>query len=224
MNSNSWQVLASQCRYDFPDLTSIGDLEGDLICLGADLEPSTLIYAYAHGLFPMYVETGIKEPKSLGWFSPQKRGIFELNEFHVSKSTKRNAKKFNYRFNTDFEGVMKKCMDIERPHGWITQDFVSAYLRLNELGFAQSFEVYLDGELVGGVYGVTIGKFFAGESMFHTVRDASKVALMHLVDTLRQRQMLLFDTQWVTPHLASLGASTIMRSEYLRRLGHTLNI
>ena len=129
-----------------------------------------------------------------------------------------NMDRFDVAYDTAFRQVMVKCADRSRPGGWITREFVEAYTRLHELGWAHSVETYLGGELVGGVYGVRIGRFFAGESMFHTVTDASKVALVHLVDHLAGTGATLFDVQWTTPHLVSLGAVDVARDEYLTRL------
>lgn len=184
-----------------------------LVAVGADLEPGTLLAAYRAGLFPMPVGR-----RRLGWWSPDPRGIIPLDGLHVSRSLRRSARRFEVRHDTEFEAVMRHCGDPRRPHGWINEEFVRAYTRLHHLGWAHSVEVWLDDRLVGGLYGVTIGRFFAGESMFHSVTDASKVALMATVERLVTAGATLFDVQWLTPHLASLGAVEIPRDEYLRRL------
>ncbi|MEY4225215.1 MAG: hypothetical protein RIS33_2149 [Actinomycetota bacterium] len=190
----------------------------DIVAEGADLEPSTLVNAYSHGLFPMPVGR-----KRLGWFSPQERGIFPLDRFHVSRSLEKSCRRFRVTLDHDFSGVMRGCGDPRRDHGWINNEFVTAYSRLNQLGFAHSIEVWRDDELVGGVYGVRIRRFFAGESMFHRATDASKVALVALVDLLRAGGFALFDVQWSTPHLASLGAVSVPRPRYLEMLSEAVN-
>jgi leucyl/phenylalanyl-tRNA--protein transferase len=190
----------------------------DIVAEGADLEPSTLVNAYSHGLFPMPVGR-----KRLGWFSPQERGIFPLDRFHVSRSLEKSCRRFRVTLDHDFVGVMRGCGDPRRDHGWIDDEFVMAYSRLNQLGFAHSIEVWRDDELVGGVYGVRIRRFFAGESMFHRATDASKVALVALVDLLRAGGFALFDVQWSTPHLASLGAVSVPRPRYLEMLSEAVN-
>ena len=153
---------------------------GDLVALGADLEPATVIAAYRAGLFPMPMRK-----KVVGWWSPDPRGIIPLDGLRVTRSLRQSARRYEVRFDTRFRDVMVRCGDPRRPHGWITPAFVDAYTRLHELGWADSVETYLDGELVGGLYGVRINGLFAGESMFHTARDASKVALVALVEHLR---------------------------------------
>ena len=190
----------------------------DLVAVGADLEIGTLVQAYAHGLFPMPMDR-----KDIGWWCPLQRGIIPLDNFYISKSLRKSCRKFTIQVDTCFEEVMKACGDPHRPHGWITQNFIDAYSRLHQAGWAHSIEVFKDGELVGGVYGVHVAGLFAGESMFHTKTDASKVALVALVALLQQSPVTLFDVQWTTPHLASLGAIDIPRAEYLRLLAETQN-
>lgn len=184
-----------------------------LVGVGADLEPGTLLAAYRSGLFPMPLRKRV-----IGWWSPDPRGVLPLDALRVSRSLRRSLRRFEVRFDTEFEQVMRACGDPRRPHGWITDDFVHAYTRLHELGWAHSVETWLDGELVGGLYGVRIRRFFAGESMFHTATDASKVALVALVEWLRDTGGTLLDVQWNTEHLTSLGAVDVPRTEYLRRL------
>src|SRR5262249_45243726 len=156
--------------------------------LGADLEPGTLLAAYRSGLFPMRIRREV-----LAWWSPDPRGVLPLDGFHVSRSLQRAARHFGVTVNAAFEAVMRACADPARPHGWIDESFVAAYVQLHALGWAHSVEVWRDGELAGGVYGVRIGRLFAGESMFHRVRDASKVALWAAVDLLRSDGVTLFD-------------------------------
>jgi len=191
----------------------------DVVGRGADLQPETLVYAYRHGVFPM-VSSDLKDPTSnLLWWSPQVRAILPLNGLVTTRSMRRSARKFEIRVDTNFEHVMRNCAAPHRDNGWITEEFIEAYLRLHQLGWAHSIEVIDEnGFLAGGLYGVRIGGFFAGESMFHLVRDASKVALMALVDLMRSSNMSLLDVQWLTPHLESLGAVAIKRDQYLRLL------
>ena len=188
-----------------------------MIGQGADLDPSTVIDGYRHGLFAM--ERG-SDDGTLFWWSPAERCIIPLDGLRITRSMRRSARRYHVRVNSCFERVMLGC---SARHGdenvWITSRFVDCYSKLHELGWAHSIETFNeDGVLVGGLYGVRIGKFFAGESMFHLERDASKVALMALVDVMRSAKMTLLDAQWQTPHLASLGALEIPRAEYLHRL------
>jgi leucyl/phenylalanyl-tRNA--protein transferase len=188
--------------------------ESDIVALGADLEPGTLLAAYRHGLFPMPYDR-----RRIAWFSPARRGIIPLDGLRVSRSLRRSTARFEAQMDTRFRDVMEACAAPTRRGGWINRDFVDAYTRLHELGWAHSVEVYdPDGVLVGGLYGVRVERLFAGESMFHHATDASKVALVHLVDWLRDIGGELLDVQWNTPHLESLGAIEIPRDEYLRRL------
>jgi leucyl/phenylalanyl-tRNA--protein transferase len=183
-----------------------------MVALGADLEPGTLIAAYRSGLFPM------PSGRTIGWWSPDPRGILPLDGLRITRSMQRSAPRFEVRVDTAFREVMVACADPRRPHGWINRAFVDAYTRLHEMGWAHSVECWLDGELAGGLYGVRIGGLFAGESMFHRATDASKVALMALVDWLNAIGSVLLDVQWTTPHLVSLGAVDVPRSTYLRLL------
>jgi leucyl/phenylalanyl-tRNA---protein transferase len=185
----------------------------DLVSAGGDLEPSTLIDAYRHGLFPMEI-TGL--PGVLGWWSPNPRGILPLEQLRVSRSLRRSAARYDVRIDTCFDRVIRACANPSRPDGWINTDFISAYSKLHELGWAHSVEVFdRAGRLAGGLYGVRIDGLFSGESMFHLERDASKVALLTLVSLMREQGMSLLDVQWCTDHLASLGAIAVPRAEYL---------
>ncbi len=185
-----------------------------LVAVGADLEVSTLIEAYCSGLFPMPVGR-----KRVGWFSPDPRGVLELDHFKESRSLRRSQRRFRVTVDTAFSSVVQRCADPSRPHGWITESIQDAYVRLNREGFAHSVEAYnADDELVGGLYGVCIGSLFAGESMFHSETDASKVALAALITILAKKSNVLLDVQWVTPHLTSLGATAMERERYLERL------
>ena len=194
--------------------------DSDLVKVGADLEPSTVIDAYRRGLFPM----GISElPGLLGWWSPNPRGIMPLDGLRVTRSMRQSARRFDVCVDTCFTRVVRGCADPSREGGWITDEFIEAYTRLHELGWAHSIEVFdRSGRLAGGLYGVRIGGFFSGESMFHVERDASKVALMALVDLMRSTGMTLLDVQWCSEHVASLGAIAISRSDYLSRLGQAV--
>ncbi len=196
--------------WQFPD-PERADADG-FVAVGGDLGAGTLLAAYRSGLFPMPAR------RQLGWWSPDPRGIIPIDGLHVSRTLRRNCARFDVRANTSFSEVMAACGDPRRPHGWINRQFVAAYSHLHALGWAHSVEVYRGDELVGGVYGVGIGRFFAGESMFHRATDASKVALVALIDILGARGATLFDVQWSTDHLRSLGAIDVPRSEYLRRL------
>jgi leucyl/phenylalanyl-tRNA--protein transferase len=205
-------------RWRFPD--PAGWPPEDLVTIGGDLEPSTLIDGYRRGLFPMEV-TGLRG--ALGWWSPDPRGILPLDGLRVTRSLRQSAKRYEVRVDTAFDRVIRACGNPRRKDGWITPEFIVAYTRLHTLGWAHSVEVFdREGALAGGLYGVRIGRFFAGESMFHVGRDASKVALVHLVELMRASGMTLLDVQWRTEHLATLGVIEISRSEYLARLAEAL--
>jgi leucyl/phenylalanyl-tRNA--protein transferase len=194
--------------------------EDDLIAIGAGLEPETLIAAYRLGVFPMVVE--LPQPV-LGWWSPARRGILPLEGLRVSRSLRQSSRRFEIRVDTSFNEVIRRCANPSRPQGWITSDFIAAYTRLHELGWAHSIEAFdQSGQLAGGLYGVRINGLFAGESMFYSQRDASKVALMALVALMRESGMTLLDVQWCTEHLASLGAIAIARERYLALLADAL--
>jgi leucyl/phenylalanyl-tRNA--protein transferase len=192
--------------------------EHGVVGVGADLEPGTLLSAYRSGLFPMPVDGG-----TLAWWSPDPRGILPLDGLKVSRSLRQAVRHHEVTVDRDFPAVIAACADPSRPHGWISGPVEAAYTRLHELGWAHSVEVWADGELVGGLYGVAVGGLFAGESMFHRARDASKVALVHLVGVLGDHPARLLDVQWTTPHLLSLGAVDIPRTDYLDRLGRALD-
>ncbi len=192
--------------------------EGDLIGVGADLEPGTILAAYRRGLFPMNCAPGV-----LGWWSPDPRGILPLDGLHVSRSLRRSMRKFEFRVNTAFGDVIRHCADPSRPHGWITPEIIQAYTDLHEMGWAHSVETWTrDGELAGGLYGIAIGGFFAAESKFHRATDASKAAVAHLIALLRRHGGILLDVQWKTDHLAGLGVVEISRTEYVCRLRQAL--
>ncbi len=189
----------------------------DLIAIGADLAPGTLLAAYRTGLFPMPVEPRRRRSK-IAWYSPDPRGIIPLDGLRVTRSMRRSFKRFEIRIDTAFVEVVGRCGDPSRPGRWITAEVVDAYAELYDLGWAHSIEVWRDQELAGGLYGVAIDGLFAGESMFHDHTDASKVALMATVDWLHERGAHLLDVQWTTPHLSSLGAIDVARPTYLELL------
>ena len=199
-----------------PDDASDGDT--DLVCVGADLEPATLVSAYSNGFFPMHVGERRKE---IGWFCPDPRGVIPIGGLHVSRSLRKHTRRFQCTVDRAFERVMRECGDERRPHGWIDDDFVQAYCELHRLGWAHSVEVWQGDDLVGGLYGVRFGRSFAGESMFHRVTDASKVALVATMEALVAHDLRVFDVQWTTPHLVSMGAVDVSRSEYLDSIRST---
>lgn len=184
------------------------------MAIGADLEPGTLLAAYRQGLFPMPIDR-----RRIAWFSPDPRAVLPLDGLRVSRSLARSLRRYEIRVDTAFRTVMEQCADPRRSGAWINRNFIDAYCRLHELGWATSVETWSDGRLVGGLYGVRIERFFAGEAMFHHATDASKVALVHLVERLRHEGCELLDVQWSTAHLVSLGVVEIARTEYLERLG-----
>ncbi|HTP42113.1 MAG TPA: leucyl/phenylalanyl-tRNA--protein transferase [Nitrospiria bacterium] len=177
------------------------------------LTPELLVQAYAQGFFPMGEEDG-----SIAWYWPDPRTIIPLDGFHVSKRLVQTVRqqRFKIAIDHDFEGVMRGCAD--REETWITEPIVAAYTALHRQGVAHSIEAYKDGRLVGGIYGVSLGGAFMGESMFSRVTDASKVCLVHLVERLRERGYTLFDVQFTTEHLKRFGAVEIPRKEYLTHL------
>jgi len=199
---------------------SLADEDG-IVGVGADLEPGTLLAAYRHGLFPMPL--GRSGP--LGWWSPDPRGVLPLDGLRVTRSLRRACRRYEVRVDTAFAEVVAACAEPSRPGGWITPEIQVAYQRLHELGWAHSVEAWDDDGLAGGLYGVAIGGLFAGESMFHRRTDASKVALVGLVELLRADgdPRRLLDVQWQTPHLATLGVVEIPRATYLERLAVALD-
>jgi leucyl/phenylalanyl-tRNA--protein transferase len=202
-------------RWDFPPVDTAD--ENGVVGIGADLEPATLLQAYRHGLFPMPLHNG----GPLAWWSPDPRGVLPLDGLRVTRSLRQSMKHYEVRVDTAFEAVIDACRDPSREGAWITPEIKDAYLRMHELGFAHSVESWTvaDGppRLAGGLYGLAIGGLFAGESMYHEGRDASKVALAHLVDRLLDGGGVLLDVQWTTPHLRSLGAVDLARYDYVAR-------
>lgn len=216
-------------RWAFPPAAT-ADEEG-LVGIGADLEPGTILAAYRRGLFPMPL--GGRGP--VGWWSPDPRAVIPLDGLRVSRSLRRSLRRFEIRVDTAFEQVIDACGDPSRPHGWISPDVRDAYCRLHQLGWVHSVEAWTrhdtragaaGGELAGGLYGVAIGGLFAGESMFHRRTDASKVALVGLVELLRDGGAAgrVLDVQWMTPHLASLGAVDVPRDDYVAMVGRAVEL
>jgi leucyl/phenylalanyl-tRNA--protein transferase len=198
--------------------------DDDLVGIGADLEPGTLLMAYRTGLFPMGVGDDGSPPT--GWWSPDPRGVLLPGRVRISGSLRKSLRQFEIRVDTAFGEVVEACADPSRHGRWITSEIIGAYSRLYELGWAHSVEAWRDGALQGGLYGLALGGLFAGESMFHRATDASKCALVGL--TVRAfadgNPNRIIDVQWATPHLASLGVIEISRSDYVDRLGRALAV
>lgn len=207
-------------RY-FPPVES-ADADG-LLALGGKLAPDWLLDAYQHGIFPWPFTADLR---LMAWWSPDPRAILELDELYVSRRLARTCRsgRFEVTCDQDFVGVLDGCATENGRRGatWLLPAMIRAYTRLHELGYAHSVEVWHDGQLAGGTYGVALGGLFAAESKFYRVRDASKVALVHLVQHLRARGYCLLDLQQLTPHTARLGAKEIPRRDYLRRLDEAL--
>jgi leucyl/phenylalanyl-tRNA--protein transferase len=206
--------------YTFPN-PRLACNEG-ILAYGGDLSAKRLISAYANGIFPWY-----NEDEPILWWSPNPRLVMELDEFKVSKSLAKAIKKekFEVKFDENFTQVMIECKNIFRPTQdgtWLQDELIQAYTHLHEIGYAHSFESYYEGELVGGGYGLVIGDMFCGESMFAKKSDASKVALYHLVQRLKQKGFSLLDCQTPTEHLQSLGAKCISRDEFLDKLAKSI--
>ena len=213
-------IEPSPSRWRFsPERADPGE---DLLAVGADLEPGTLLAAYRTGVFPMGV--GRHGGRPLGWWSPDPRGVLLPQGMQVSRSLARSARRCEIRVDTAFEEVIAACADRRREGRWITPEIVDAYTRLHELGWVHSVETWCDGALVGGLYGVMVGGLFAGESMFYRETDASKVALLGLVELFLgdSPSGRIIDVQWQTPHLASLGVVAVPRQDYLRRLARAV--
>jgi leucyl/phenylalanyl-tRNA--protein transferase len=200
-----------------------GDEEDDregwpegLVAVGGSLDPDVLLAAYRRGIFPWSSEPQVT------WWCPDPRAIFDLDAWSPPRSALKSARRGGWTFsrNRDFAGVMRACAEptAARPETWISEDFIMSYTELHRRGCAHSVEVWEGGDLVGGLYGVAIGGFFGGESMFHRRTDASKAAVAHLVSHLRRRGFVLLDAQVPNPHLMRLGAVAISRREYLARL------
>ena len=198
------------------------DAGEDLVGAGADLEPATILAAYRAGAFPMGL--GRHGAGPMGWWSPDPRGVLRPEDLRVSRSLRRSCARLQVTVDTAFDAVVRGCADPDREGRWITRPVTRAYTRLHALGWAHSVEVWSGDQLVGGLYGIAIGGLFAGESMFHRVTDASKVALVALREliTADGDPRRIIDVQWVTPHLASLGAREVPRAAYLGMLADAL--
>lgn len=187
----------------------------ELVAVGGDLSCDRLLLAYRNGIFPW-------SANPITWWSPERRGVFDLDRFHVPRSLAKLMRRQLYHITRDeaFRRVIEGCAAPARgrQQTWIHPEFIEAYTRLHELGHAHSVECWRGQELVGGIYGVSVGGLFAGESMFHRADNASKIALVHLANHLRERGFQLFDIQMLTPATQRLGAVEISRAEYLRRL------
>lgn len=202
------------------DLPSPSPEDGDVVAVGGDLRPGTILQGYRKGLFPMNLPDG-----HLGWWSPVDRAVLPLGGLRVSRSMRKAMRRFRVTVDVDFPSVIAGCADPDREGAWITAEFIEAYTELHRLGWAHSLEVWdVEGDLVGGLYGVSIGGLFAGESMFHRANDASKVALLDLVVLMSEGGGRLLDVQWLTPHLESMGAVVVGREEYLRLLSEALAV
>jgi leucyl/phenylalanyl-tRNA--protein transferase len=211
-------LLDEELRFPDPDH---GDQDG-LLAVGGDLSPERLILAYSLGIFPWF-----NDDSPIMWWSPDPRMILVPAEFFISKSLSQSIRNKQYEvfFDKDFKAVISSCATSQRKHEtgtWITPEMISAYSALHDLGYAHSVETYLHGKLVGGLYGISLGKAFFGESMFHTERDASKVALAHLVNRLIDWDFHFIDAQQQTEHLSSLGAKPVPRKQFIKMLGNAL--
>jgi leucyl/phenylalanyl-tRNA--protein transferase len=207
--------------YVGPPFPPVEEARSDgLLAIGGDLSVPRLLEAYRHGIFPWY-----EEGLPVLWWSPDPRAILELDGLYVSQRLERTmrSRRFRISFDGDFRGVIRGCATAHGPT-WITREMLAAYTRLHDRGHAHSVEVWHDDRLAGGIYGVQIGGFFAGESMFYRARDASKVALVALVRHLAARGFALFDLQILNDHTQSLGAVEISRSVYLRRLREAVKL
>ncbi len=183
------------------------------------IEPRALLNAYCKGIFPMGMDNG-----RVSWFSPDPRGILPIEEIRIPRSVRAELKRvdFEIRVNTSFGAVLRACGD--RDDTWITKNIIASYELLHQMGYAHSIETWLDDELVGGLYGVSIGGAFFGESMFSSVSGGSKAALVWLMEHLRNKEFILHDTQWTTPHLAMFGGCEIPREDYLRLLERAVHL
>ncbi len=212
-------ILGPELVFPRPDQA---DDQG-LVALGGDLRPERVLLAYQSGIFPWPIDARV-----LAWFSPDPRAILELDELHVSRSLAKRIRQggFEVHFDRAFGEVVRACAErtTRRRSTWITGGILRAYERLHQLGHAHSVEVWIDGALAGGLYGVSIGGLFAGESMFSRVPDTSKIALVALVERMRARGLTLLDVQVPNPHLETLGIRTIPRRAYLERLGAALRL
>lgn len=211
------QIEPTPSRFSIPDLSHAGG--DDVVAVGGDLEPGTVLAAYRVGVFPMHLPEG-----PLAWWSPSRRGILPLDGLRVTRSLRRSMRRYTVTVDRAFNEVISACADPARPSGWITAEIRSTYAELHRLGWVHSVESWIGNRLVGGLYGVAIGGLFAGESMFHRESDASKVALVRLVERMNQTGGQLLDVQWATGHLETLGAVEVGRPEYRRRLRQAIEV
>ncbi|MEV6265994.1 leucyl/phenylalanyl-tRNA--protein transferase [Kribbella sp. NPDC051936] len=206
-------------QWEFPPVGVAGG--SDVVAGGADLAPGTVLAAYRRGLFPMP-----DHRSSLLWWSPVDRGVIEVAGHQPSRSMRRARAKFEIRVDTAFDRVIRACADPRRPGSWIDRDIIASYTELHRLGWVHSVEAWDGDELAGGLYGVAIGGLFAGESMFHHKTDGSKAAVAGTIELLNDEYAAdrVFDIQWVTDHLATLGAVSIPRETYVRRVSAALDV
>ena len=202
-------------RIIFP---AIENAEEGILAIGGDLSPERLLAAYQNGIFPWY-----NEDDPIIWHAPEERFILLLDELHISKSMRRvlNSNKFTYTVDTNFSFVIQQCAQVERKNEdgtWITEEMIDAYINLHQIGFAHSVEVWQDDKIVGGLYGVSLGKCFFAESMFHTATNASKFAIIKLVELLKQKEFHFIDAQVYTKHVETLGAKNISRNDFMQLL------
>lgn len=202
-------------RIIFP---AIENAEEGILAIGGDLSPERLLAAYQNGIFPWY-----NEDDPIIWHAPEERFILLLDELHISKSMRRvlNSNKFTYTVDTNFSFVIQQCAQVERKNEdgtWITEEMIDAYINLHQIGFAHSVEVWQDDKIVGGLYGVSLGKCFFAESMFHTATNASKFAIIKLVELLKQKDFHFIDAQVYTKHVETLGAKNITRNNFMQML------
>ncbi len=210
--------LPNEIIFPNPELAE----EDGLLAVGGDLSPERLLAAYSTGIFPWY-----SEESPILWWTLNPRLILLPKKAKFSKSLLKSVKnnEFEIRIDTCFQDVIEKCAFVKRKNQketWITNDMINAYIKLHKLGYAHSFETFQNNKLVGGLYGVSIGKMFAGESMFHLVNNASKVAFYHLVAYIKKRNFNFIDCQQPTSHLISLGAQTVSRTLFLRLLSESM--
>ena len=206
----------------FPDPNESEDT--GLLAVGGDLRPERLLLAYSSGIFPWY-----SEDDPILWFSPDPRLIFELTDYKPGRTLKKliNSNRYEVRIDTDFESVIRQCAKVPRTGQsgtWITDEMISAYMKLYELGYAHSFETYENEKLVGGLYGVSLGKAFFGESMFHIRKDASKIAFHFLIEKCRQLNFSFIDSQVPNEHMKQMGCVEISRGYFLNRLKESMSV
>lgn len=206
--------LTDELIFPNPELS----LKDGLLAVGGDLSIERLLLAYENGIFPWY-----DDQSPILWWSPNPRMVLFPKKLKISKSLWQviRQKKFEVKVDENFSSVIKNCASVSRtdqPGTWITDEMIKAYINLHENGFAHSFEAYYDDQLVGGLYGVSLGRIFFGESMFHKMSDASKVALYYLTEKVKSWKFLMIDAQQDTPHMRRMGAKTIPRKDFLELL------